>query len=152
MASAVATRAEHAPAHASDLAGVTRAVFRELFGPAEERGFAVRLWDGSVDGSGDAARFTLVLRRPEVARRMLLPPSELAIGEAYLRDDFDIEGDIEAATALADHIAVALRSPVRAARLLRLLLKLPAGDDELGIARDTPRLLGRRHTRRRDRA
>lgn len=151
MASAVATQTEHATARASDPAEVTRAVFRELFGPADERGFAVRLWDGSVDGPADGSRFTLVLRRPEVVRQMLLPPSELAIGEAYLRDGFDIEGDVEAATALADEIAVVLRSPVRAARLLRLLLKLPAGDDELAAARDTPRLLGRRHTRRRDR-
>jgi len=152
MASAVATRAARATTGAGDAAEATRAVFRELFGPAEARGFAIRLWDGSVDGPASGGRFTLLLRRPEVLRRMLLPPSELEIGEAYLRDDFDIDGDIEAATALADEIAVALRSPVRAARLLRLLLKLPDSDQEAAEARETPRLLGRRHTRRRDRA
>ena len=31
---------------------------------------------------------------------MLLPPTDLALGEAYLRDDFDVEGDIEAAKGL----------------------------------------------------
>lgn len=42
MASAVATRAEHAKARASDPAGVTQAVFRELFGPASSRATSIR--------------------------------------------------------------------------------------------------------------
>ncbi|HYP39238.1 MAG TPA: cyclopropane-fatty-acyl-phospholipid synthase family protein, partial [Chloroflexia bacterium] len=47
-------------------------------------------------------------------------------GEAYLRDDFDIEGDIEAATALADGIANRLNSPLALARLMMRLASLPA--------------------------
>lgn len=42
-------------------------------------------------------RFTLVLKRPEALRAMFLAPSELTLGESYIYDDFDIEGDIEAA-------------------------------------------------------
>lgn len=42
MASAVATRAEHATAHTSDPAGVTRAIFRELFGSASSRATSIR--------------------------------------------------------------------------------------------------------------
>ncbi|MFL5991488.1 MAG: hypothetical protein ACJ73W_05780 [Rubrobacteraceae bacterium] len=46
-----------------------------------------------------------MLRRPGALRRMLLPPTDLALGEAYLRDDFDVEGDIEAAKGLASQIS-----------------------------------------------
>jgi cyclopropane-fatty-acyl-phospholipid synthase len=35
---------------------------------------------------------------------MFSSPSELILGEAYIVDDFDIEGDIEAAFDLADHL------------------------------------------------
>jgi cyclopropane-fatty-acyl-phospholipid synthase len=59
---------------------------------------------------------------------MLLPPSELALAEAYLRDDFDIRGDIESATALADVIGTQLRSPARLARIARMLRKRPTDD------------------------
>ena len=34
-------------------------------------------------------------------------PTNLALGEAYLRDDFDVEGDIEAAKGLASQISSA---------------------------------------------
>jgi cyclopropane-fatty-acyl-phospholipid synthase len=32
---------------------------------------------------------------------MLLPPSHLSLAEAYVRGDFDVEGDMEAAAVLA---------------------------------------------------
>lgn len=109
-----------------------RAVLAELFGPPGERGFAVRLWDGSLDHPpGDAAGealFTLLVRRPGALRRMLLPPSELALVEAYLRDDIDVHGSLEAAATLGDLLAQRLRHEVRPARLLRALLALPADD------------------------
>src|SRR5919201_807712 len=101
-------------------AQVTRAVLRDLFGPPSQRAFVVRLWDGTVERppGGAAMSFTLVLRNPGALRRMLLPPSELALGEAYLRDDFDVEGDMEAAVALVDGIANRLRPGPSLARLL----------------------------------
>ena len=81
------------------------------FGPPERRGFAVRLWDGSMDGdAGTTSQFTFVVRRPGALRRALLPPSELSLVEAYLRDDLDIEGDLEAAGTIADVAARQLRS------------------------------------------
>jgi hypothetical protein len=69
------------------------------------RDFAVHYADGSLEDPLGVARFTLVLRRPGAFRRMLLPPTDLALGEAYLRDDFDVEGDIEAAKGLASQIS-----------------------------------------------
>lgn len=120
-----------APLLAADPAiGHARTILRHLFGPPQGRGFGVRLWDGSVEGAGadQAPRFTLVVRRPGALRRMLLPPSELALSEAYLRDDFDVEGDMEAAAALAESVAARLGSPGTMARLVRSLWALPTDD------------------------
>src|SRR5919107_3428599 len=132
---------------------VTLAIFEDLFGPSSERPFALRLWDGSVEylGVGYEAGFTLVLNRPGALRRMLLPPTDLALGEAYLRNDFDVEGDLEKATELADVLAARLRSPALLARLARRLRRLPV-DDVPEKAGDGPptHLRGRLHSRKRD--
>ncbi|HEX5438714.1 MAG TPA: cyclopropane-fatty-acyl-phospholipid synthase family protein [Gemmatimonadaceae bacterium] len=119
-----------------------------IFGPVESRTFAVRLWDGTTEQptSLDSVPFTLVLRHPGALRRMFLPPSELAMAEAYVRGDFDVEGDVEAATALGDPIADRLRAPATLAHLTPHLLALPrvggradealhqkAGLDRLGL-------------------
>lgn len=87
----------------------SKKVLDELFGPPADRSFAVRLWDGTLQApsSDDQVPFTIAINRPGALRRMLLPPSELAIGEAFLRNDFDVEGDLEDATALADQVVAA---------------------------------------------
>src|SRR5688572_45042 len=59
---------------------------------------------------------------------MLLPPTDLALGEAYLHGDFDIEGNLEEATELVDFISTRLRSPTLLARVVRGLRKLPSDD------------------------
>jgi cyclopropane-fatty-acyl-phospholipid synthase len=134
---------------------VAQAVIAEVFGPPGGRDFQVWYWDGTTEGPpDDETRFTLILRRPGALRRMFLPPSELAIGEAYLRDDFDVLGDLEAATGLDEEVKAQLRSPIRMARLVQLLRKLPADDIEDGSEsreRAGTRSIGRRHSRERDR-
>ena len=136
-----------------------RKIVAGLFGPPAQRTFRVRYWDGSAEGppSGNTSRFTLILKYPGTLRRMLLPPSDLALGEAYLRDDFDVEGSMEAATGLADVLAERLQSPLMTARsmatLLPRLMSLPTNDtptiaDE--HTRQAPDLTGRRHSRERD--
>ena len=134
-----------------------RSILQLLFGPAGRRAFAVRFWDGSIDqpSGSQTPRFTLILRRAGALRRMLLPPSELTLGEAYLRDDFDVEGDLETIVALAEVVAGRLRSPAATARLLSLLLTLPKDDlaataSERGRA--APPFAGERHSRGRDAA
>ncbi len=135
-------------------AHLSRVILADLFGPPAERAFAMRLWDGTVEapGSGVEARFTLLLRRPGVLRRMLLPPTQLALGEAYLRDDFDVEGDMEEAAILADLIAARLRSPAVLARLVPRLRALPDDDLPESHGNGAARLTGRRHSRMRDAA
>lgn len=141
---------------ASELA---RSAIAELFGSPTSRDFRVRYWDGSEDeAGGPARRFTLVIRRPSGLRRMLLPPSETRLAEAFIRDDLDVEGDLEAAAALVAPLAERLRSPTRLARLAALALRLPSESDDgvTGEARrrrwDPWRRLrrGARHTRARD--
>ena len=128
------------------------------FGPVESRGFAVRLWDGSVDAPADSTSpFTLVVQRAGALRRALLPPSELALVEAYLRDDLDVGGDLGAAGHLGDLAAVRLRSARALLALARVLRTLPTDDLAPTAAEDaarrTPRLLGRkRHSHARDAA
>jgi cyclopropane-fatty-acyl-phospholipid synthase len=149
-----------APSDAADeprdpAASTSEMILRGLFGPPEQRTFAVRLWDGTMETPAptSAPRFTLMLRRPGALRRMLLPPTELALAEAYLRDDFDVEGDLEAAAGLEDALAARLGSPRALARLLGHLLRLPAHDAQPGQpdpGRPAFRLIGGRHSRRRD--
>ena len=142
-------------AQTRDAAGktVTLAVLEDLFGPPAERTFSLRLWDGTIEVPGHEPRFTLVLNRPGALRRMLLPPTELALGEAYLRDDFDVEGNLERATELADVLAARLRSPALLASLARRLRRLPADDaPENEGSRAPGRLKGRLHSRSRDAA
>ena len=66
--------------------------------------FQVRLWDGNAWGAVEQPRFTLVLKHKGALRAMFSRPSELTLGETYIYDDFDIEGDIEAAFQLADYL------------------------------------------------
>lgn len=140
-----------------------RRIVAELFGTPNERFFAVRYWNGSEDpvGEGHSSRFTLILRQPGALRRMLLPPTEIRLAAAFLRDDFDVEGDMEAAAALANPLAERLRSGRRLLRLAALLMQLPRAEYRgiNGTAVESPggswerwrRLAaGRRHGRARD--
>jgi cyclopropane-fatty-acyl-phospholipid synthase len=97
----------------------------------------------------------MVIRQPGALRRMFLPPSEMALGEAYLRDDFDIEGDIEAATGMAEAIAGRLNSPLVLARLIMHLAALPARELPSVPAlqdRAATDLAGKKHSLERDAA
>lgn len=97
----------------------------KLFAEYPSRDFQIRLWDGSTWGAVEQPRFTLVLKHPEALRRMFLDPSELAIGEAYIYDDFDVEGDIEAAFVLSDYLLGREHSFGKGTALVRWLQKLP---------------------------
>ena len=135
---------------------LTRDLARDLFGPAEERSFTLRFWDGSSErpAAPVVSRFTLVLRHPGSLRSMLLPPSELTIVRAFLRGDFEVEGDLEAASEIGDALANRLRSLRTLGHVMRRLLALPARDAADGQHPVGSRVTraGRPHSRQRDAA
>ena len=121
-----------------------------LFKDYPGRSFQVRFWDGTVWGAAKQPRFTLVLKHPGALRAMFSSPSELTLGEAYIHDDFDIEGDIEAAFDLADYLLIQKRSLWENFDLNERLAKLPKSDRpraDLHLVEP----VGKPHSRDRDR-
>jgi hypothetical protein len=68
-------------------------------------GCAFRLWDGTCVTLGDDAPVcTVVVHRPETFFRLMRDPSPYNFAEAYVAGDLDLEGDLFAATKIADAI------------------------------------------------
>lgn len=135
-------------------AQITLSLLQDLFGSSDLPHFAVRLWDGrlwqSTPDAGEPVRFTLVLQHPGALRTMFLPPSALNLGEAYIYNDFDIEGDMVAVFLLADHVLDKQWWKMARARSMKHLLSLPRirQPRPAGI---TAKLQGARHSKERDR-
>lgn len=129
-----------------------RNALAHLFGPVETRTFAVRFWDSGV--SDTPARrppeFTLVLSRPSSLRAMLVPPSQLRLGEAYVRGEFEVEGNLEAATRLGEQMRDRFGSVRFASHALRLLLQLPGPGPRSRLGRRGNGRSGQRHSLARD--
>ncbi len=132
----------------------TLSLLQDIFGSSPTRDFAVRLWDGTTwqpeSASEEPLRFTLVLQHPGALRKMFLPPNELTLGEAYIYNDFDIEGSVEAAFALGDQIMDERWGKMAQLRYGKRLLSLPnTGQPRPG---DTAaKLRGSLHSKERDR-
>ncbi len=113
--------------------------------------FAVRFWDGTTWGpaSGREAVFTLIVHRPGSLRGMFLPGSNLAVGEAYIYGDFDIEGDFESAFALEHFLTGERLSATDKLRCARHLMTLPP-PERPSIGRGAAKLSGPLHSLSRD--
>ena len=132
----------------------TLTLLQDLLGSIQQHNFAVRLWDGSTwrpdAESQEPVRFTIVLQHPGALRKMFLPPNDLTLGEAYIYNDFDIEGDIEAVFPLAEHFTDNRWGKMEQVRFGKRLLSLPnAGQPRPGDA--AAKLRGSRHSIERDR-
>jgi cyclopropane-fatty-acyl-phospholipid synthase len=128
------------------------AILSEIFSEYHPRNFSVRLWDGTIwpHDPGVTPMFTMVLTHPGSLRAMFTHPTQLALGEAYVYNDFDIRGDIQSAFHMAEyltHIDFTLREKVKLGALLR---KLPA-DGHTRKGREPVRLKGALHSKERDR-
>ncbi|HEX9115576.1 MAG TPA: cyclopropane-fatty-acyl-phospholipid synthase family protein [Anaerolineae bacterium] len=128
---------------------MTMRLLPELFGDTSER-VGVRLWDGTPWPDARPRPATLVLHGPAALRSMFLPGTELALAEAYLYDDFDVEGEIEAVFDLAETLSQATAGWRKKLRAGRDLLRLPAGEDHSHGPRGPARLSGRLHSEERD--
>lgn len=82
------------------------AVLNTIFQGYEGVPFSIRLWDGwrwSLPAGRDPA-FTIVLRRPESLQSLIARPSEITLGEAFVREDLDVEGDIFSVFQVSEHL------------------------------------------------
>lgn len=109
----------------------------------------VRLWDGSTLGAHDAG-FRVVLHHPWSLRSLLLPPTDLNAGEAYVLGHVDVEGDLFAALGLLHRVTELRPSVGERVDLARMLLRLPRPPRRPTDRR--ARLRGRQHSLERDRA
>jgi len=125
-------------------------LIEHLLADYPKRNFQVRLWDGFLWGADVCPRFTLVLNNPRALRALCLAPSELSLGESYVRGDFEIEGDIEAAFDLSRHLFREEHFTGKRRALLGELLRL-AVHGEPAASVPFPELSGRLHSRERDR-
>jgi cyclopropane-fatty-acyl-phospholipid synthase len=131
-------------------AGTSVRFLEELTADYRGRGFAVRLWEGTEWCHAHRPYFTLVLKHPGALRSMFMSPSELTLGEAFVHDDFDVEGDLESGFELADFLLTRDYSVAEKVKLGGLLARLPAeGAKENG--RHGAELRGSAHSRERDR-
>jgi cyclopropane-fatty-acyl-phospholipid synthase len=114
------------------------------------RGFSIQLWGEAEIPAETKAQFTLVLNHPGALRRMIAPPIELSIGEAYIYGDFDIQGDIYGFYGYLDSLLGHNFTASEAAGLIREIQRLPDAGPAHQITRQPAKLQGKLHSRERD--
>lgn len=105
----------------------SRRFLADLFGHRTLTRTGFRLWDGTSWPDEAPREATLVLKHPGALRAMFGAGTEKALAEAFLRDDFEIEGNIEHAFELATALNERGEDGwLAAVRTLRDLWRLPA--------------------------
>ena len=132
------------PEPASAPASATLLALERLLGGSPSH-YAVELWTGERLGPapGVSPHFTLRLAHASALRRMLWPPGELSLAEAFVRGDFDVEGDLTAAFALRERFSPRPATVLEAVRLAAA--PAPRGSPARAV-----RLRGPLHGRERD--
>ena len=110
----------------------TLSLLQDMLGSVPASNVAVRLWDGTTwqpkSESGEPARCTLVLQHPGALRKMFAPPFDLSLGEAYIYNDFDIEGEMAALFPVIEYFLNGRLGIVQQLRYGKRLLSLPKTD------------------------
>ncbi len=101
--------------------------FADLLADVHPRDFSIRLWDGSTldPEPNQPSRFTLVLSHPGVLRKLFWQSSSQKLGEAYIHNEIDIEGDLESAMVLREYLTDTKYPALEKIRFARFLLSLP---------------------------
>ena len=143
--------------HSSYVKEKTINLLDELFRVEEGPRVSVRLWDGSYWPEDASFSTRIVLNHPGALRSMFLPGHELGLGEAYLYDDFDIEGTCEDVFDLSSEIAKRTSGWRVKLRAAKELLSLPSDDEHPWLKKNgnqlkraPVKLTGRRHSPERD--
>ena len=98
----------------------------ELFDPVPLHKVAFRLWDGTLWPDEEVRPATLVLKHSGALREMFGAGTEKGLAEAFLRDDFDIEGDAESAFEIADALGQRRGGWLKSLQTYYRLSRLPA--------------------------
>src|SRR5947209_14258455 len=103
------------------------ALWNEITAGYSPRDYGIRFWDGArvEPDPGQPERFTLVLEHPGSLRQMFWPFKKVALGEAYIYGDFDVEGDLFAFMSLLKFLIAKKFSVGQKFSLVKKLLGLP---------------------------
>ena len=149
------TGAIHAISAEKNVEERTRHVLSEIFGGCSLDKVGVRLWDGTAWPDERPRAAVLALKHPGALGQMFLPGTEVGLAEAYLHNDFDIEGDIEAAFEIADFLLGRLKDWKKKVKLAGLIVALPDRNGRSTMRRAArqllPRIRGRQSLLERDR-
>ena len=131
-------------------AAKTANIVHDLLRDYHPRDFAIEFWDGTrlEPERSNFCRFTWHINSPDVLRVTRRSDRQVALGEAYIYDDFDISGDIIAIFPVAEYLANKHFGASEKLRLGTLLLTLP---HESHTEDSAPHLHGRVHSKARDR-
>ena len=136
----------------SGTSSLTLDVLGQLFDRNALQNVKFRLWDGTIWPDDAPRPTTIVLNHPGALRSVFRDTrTDLSFGEAYIYDDFDIEGDIDTIFPLAEYL---LQQRLGLAQRLNLglkLLQLPGGRKTEADVRQAAHVTGRRHSLERDR-
>ena len=131
----------HAISSETSVEEKTRHVLSEIFTGCPLDNLGVRLWDGTTWPDEQPRAAVLALNHPGALGRMFLSGTEVGLAEAYLHNDFDIEGDIEAAFEIADFLLARLGAWKKKLKLAGLLVSLPSRNGASTIGRAAKQLL-----------
>jgi len=132
-------------------AEITTRLLHDLFPSNAWESMGVRLWDGTRWPDDHPRATTLLLNHPGALRSMFLPGTEVGLGEAYLYNDFDVDGNLEAVFGLADDVAQDVSGTLQKLRAARDLMRLPGGMEHPKSRRGPANFKGKRHSIERDR-
>jgi cyclopropane-fatty-acyl-phospholipid synthase len=77
-------------------------LFRDYDGPP----FSIRLWNGWqwASSPGERSAFTVVIETPNALTSLMTEQDEIALGEAFIRREIDVEGDIFSVFFVAEYL------------------------------------------------
>ncbi|MGB6191600.1 MAG: cyclopropane-fatty-acyl-phospholipid synthase family protein [Terracidiphilus sp.] len=82
------------------------AVFDTVFHGYEGPPFSIRLWDGWQWSSHqhESPVCTIVVNSPDALASLVADPNELTLGEAFIHEEVDVEGDLFSVFQIAEHL------------------------------------------------
>ena len=127
----------------------TTQILDQILGEESEQ-VGVRLWNGAMWPDNRMRPATLVLQHSGALAQMFSAGTEVGLAEAYLRNDFDIEGDITTAFEISDVLLGRLGTWKEKLKMAALLFRAPKSSTT-STARRLGKQRGRKHSIERDR-